>query len=95
VDELVLHDGEPDGADLSEKEMNREEVIQFANRSGFVAKPCASEEYIAIRVGEAEDTNERMRLTEDGQVLVVDEGYYWQVGTVEDVANAIRARRKK
>jgi len=72
--------------------MNREKVIQLANQSGFVAKPCASEEYIAIRASEAEDTNERMRLTENGQVFIVDEGYYWQVGTVEDVANAIRAR---
>jgi hypothetical protein len=72
--------------------MNREDVIRSANEAGMIAKPCASEEYIAIRAGEAEDTNERMRLTEDGQVLVVDEGYYWQVGTVEDVANAIRAR---
>ncbi len=72
--------------------MNREEVIQLANQSGFIAKPCASVEYIAIRAGEAEDTNERMRMTEDGQIFVVDEGYYWQVGTVQDVANAIRAR---
>lgn len=72
--------------------MTRDDIIQLANQSGFIAKPCASEEYIAIRVGEAEDTNERMRLTEDGQVLIVDEGYFWQVGTVQDVANSIRAR---
>ncbi len=72
--------------------MTRDDIIKLANQSGFIAKPCVSEEYIAIRAGEAEDTNERMRLTEDGQILVVDEGYFWQVGTVEDVANAIRAR---
>jgi hypothetical protein len=64
----------------------------MAGDAGLTAKPCASEEYIAIRAGEAEDTNERMRMTEDGQIFVVDEGYYWQVGTVQDVANAIRAR---
>jgi hypothetical protein len=72
--------------------MNRDEIIQLANQSGLIAKPCASEEYIAIRAGEAKDTNERMRMTEDGQILIVDEGYFWQVGTVQDVANAIRAR---
>ena len=72
--------------------MDREDVIRFANELGMVAKPCANEKYIAVRAGEAADTNERMRLTECGQMLVVDEGYYWQVGTVEDVANAIRAR---
>ena len=72
--------------------MNREDVIRMAREVGLTAKPCASAEYIAIRAGEAEDTNERMRLTEDGQVLIVDEGYFWQVGTVQDVANAIRAR---
>lgn len=75
--------------------MTRDDIIRLANQSGFIAKPCASEGLIAIRVGEAENTNERMRLTENGQILIVDEGYFWQVGTVEDVANAIRARNDK
>jgi hypothetical protein len=74
--------------------VTRDDIIRLANESGMVAKFCANEKYIAVRAGEAEDTNERMRLTEYGQLLVVDEGYYWQVGTVEDVANAIRAREE-
>ncbi len=72
--------------------MNRDDIIRMANEAGMVAKPCASEEYIAIRAGKPEDPNERMRMTEDGQLLIVDEGYFWQIGTVEVVANAISAR---
>jgi hypothetical protein len=72
--------------------MNRDDIIRMAEQSGFIAKPCANEEFIAIKAGKAEDANERMRISGCGQFLVVDDGYYWQVGTVEDVANAIRAR---
>jgi hypothetical protein len=72
--------------------MTRDEVIRLANQSGFIAKPCVSDEFIAIKAGKAEDANERMRISGGGQLLVVDDGYYWQVGTVEDVANAISAR---
>ena len=64
--------------------MNREEVIALAESKGLQAKPCALESMMAVNVGKAEDPNERMRLTDSGQVLVVDEGCYWQVVTVDE-----------
>ena len=75
--------------------MTRDDIIRKARESGLVVEPCVSEDHIAVRVGEAVDSNERMRLTADMQLLVVNDGYYWQVGTVEDLANAIRARGDK
>jgi hypothetical protein len=32
-----------------------------------------------------------MRLTADGALLTVNEGRYWQVGTLEDVYNGLRS----
>jgi hypothetical protein len=31
-------------------------------------------------------------MTSDGALLTVADGYYWQVGTIEDVANHLKAR---
>ena len=45
---------------------------------------------MAVNIGKAEDTNERMRLTDSGQLLVVDEGCYWQVGTTEEWAKHLQ-----
>jgi hypothetical protein len=45
---------------------------------------------MAVNVGKAEDTNERMRLTGSGQLLVVDEGCYWQVGTTDEWAKHLQ-----
>ena len=70
--------------------MNREETIALAESRGLQAKPCAADGMMAVNVGKAEDTNERMRLTESGQVLVVDEGCYWQVGTVDEWAEYLQ-----
>lgn len=64
--------------------MTREEVISLAESKGFQAKPCASENLMMVKIGKADNPNERMKLTADGQVLVVDEGHYWQVGTVDE-----------
>lgn len=73
--------------------MNREEVIALAKSKGLQAKPCALESMMAVNVGKAEDPNERMRLTESGQVLVVDEGCYWQVGTTEEWAKHLNEEK--
>jgi hypothetical protein len=70
--------------------MTREEVIALAEIKGLQAKPCAADGMMAVKVGNAEDTNERMRLTDSGQLLVVDEGYYWQVGTTEEWAKHLQ-----
>jgi hypothetical protein len=66
--------------------MTREQAIALAEAKGYRAKPCAAEDKMAVKIGKADDPNERMRLTPDGQVLVVDEGYYWQVGSVDEWA---------
>jgi hypothetical protein len=70
--------------------MTREEVIALAESKGFQAKTCALESMMAVNIGKAEDTNERMRLTDSGQLLVVDEGCYWQVGTTEEWAKHLQ-----
>ena len=62
--------------------MTRDDIIKFAESKGYSAKPCASENLMMVKIGKADNPNERMKLTADGQVLVVDEGHYWQVGTV-------------
>jgi hypothetical protein len=72
--------------------MNRDQVIKQARKAGLVVEPCVDKAFIAIRVGEAPTgTNERMRMTADGAVMTVKEGYYWQVGSVDAVANYVRS----
>jgi hypothetical protein len=66
--------------------MTREEVLKLAENKGYQAKPCVAENMMAVKIGKADDPNERMRYTADGQILVVDEGYYWQVGGVDEWA---------
>lgn len=65
--------------------MTRDQVIAKAIASGMYAKACADEDYIAIECGKAENPNERMRMTSDGALLIVDEGYYWQLATVDEL----------
>ena len=76
----------------SEGTMTRDQVMEKARNAGLVVEPCSDERYISVRAGVVENTNERMRLTSDGALLTVHEGYYWQVGTVEDVDNYLKAR---
>jgi hypothetical protein len=52
--------------------MTRDDIIKLAEGKGYRAKPCAADGMMAVNVGKAEDTNERMRLTDSGQLLVVD-----------------------
>ena len=73
--------------------MTREEVIEQARAVGLTVEACSNEEFLALRLdSKPEDPNERMRVTADGAVLTVgDDGYYWQAGTVGDVANYVRS----
>jgi len=66
--------------------MTRDQVITKAIASGMYAKACADDNYIAIECGKAEDPNERMRMTSDGALLLVDDGYYWQLATAEELS---------
>ena len=70
--------------------MSRDEVMTQARAAGLTVTPCASPDHIAVRAGEApRGSNERLRVTADGALLTVDEGYYWQVGTVDDGARYV------
>lgn len=76
--------------------MLREQVIQDATNVGLVAEPCRDEGYIAIRCDKApKGTNERMRITADGAVLTIFDGYYWQVGTIDDVSNYVKTLKTR
>lgn len=71
--------------------MNRDRVMASAREVGLIVEPCALETLIAVWTCEApEDTNERMRMTAGGALLTIADGYYWQTGTVEDVANYVK-----
>lgn len=66
--------------------MERIDVMQLAQSKGLVVEPCNHEGLIAVRLSKAPDgANERMRITADGAFLTIADGYYWQVGTVDDV----------
>ena len=71
--------------------MNRNDVIRLAQAKGLTVEPCNLESLIAIRKSKVPDgCNERMRMTADGAFYTVADGYYWQVGTVEDVFNYVQ-----
>jgi hypothetical protein len=40
------------------------------------------------------DRSERMRFTASGGLLMVDDGYYWQVGTHADLAQLLKEPTK-
>jgi len=67
-----------------------DEVIALATEKGRVVKACHDPEYAALDCGEA-PAGELMRLTSDGALLTVDDGRYWQVGTLDDVYNGLRS----
>ena len=69
-----------------------DEVIEQAKTVGWHAVACADPGFIAIRAYKT-DTDERMRMGSGGELYTRgNDGWMYQVGTVEDVANAIRAR---
>jgi len=70
--------------------MTREQVMESARSVGLIVEPCHDENMIALRSDPVpEGCNERMRMTADGALFTVSDGFYWQVGTVEDVANYV------
>lgn len=76
--------------------MNRDQVMASAREVGLTVEPCVLETLIAMRTGEApKDTNECMRLTSGGALLTIADGYYWQTGTVEDVANYVKTLKAR
>lgn len=76
--------------------MNREQVMQEARSVGLVVEPCREEDFIAIQSDKApEGTTERMRMASDGSVFTVADGYYWQVGTVEDVSKYVQTLKAR
>ena len=67
--------------------MNIDEIINLAAEKGRIVKPSqVDSEMCCVDCGPAQDTNERARLTADGAFLIVNEGRYWQIGPVKDVA---------
>jgi hypothetical protein len=74
-------------------DMTRDEVIEQAALIGWHAVPCALPDLIALRAYKSEEPNERMRLSSNGAMYTLgDDGWMYQIGTVKDVANAIKAR---
>lgn len=72
--------------------MTRDEVIERAKQIKWIAKPCADPGLIAVRAYKS-DINERMRIGSNGEMYTQgDDGWMYQIGTVEDVANAVIAK---
>ena len=73
--------------------MTRDKVIEQAALIGWYAVPCTLPNLIALRAYKSEEPNERMRLSSTGVMYTLgDDGWMYQIGTVEDVAAAIKAR---
>ena len=71
--------------------MTREEVIEQAKLVGLIAEPCHDPDFIAIRSYQPTDPHERFRIGSNGEVYTQgDDGWMYQVGTVEDVEKAVR-----
>jgi len=62
-----------------------DKITALALEKCRTVKACHDPKFVAVDCGEAPDTNERMRLTSDGALLIIDEGRYWQVDTLEQV----------
>ena len=70
--------------------MKRDEIIQLARDKGLIVKPCHDENFIAVRSFKT-DSNEAMRMGANGAFYTRgDDGWMYQVGTVEDVENYVR-----
>jgi hypothetical protein len=77
------------------KEMNREQVMQQAKSIGWIVEPCANPGFLAVRSYKP-DTNERMRMGANGEFYTRGaDGWMYQVGTIEDIANAVQKEKKK
>ena len=72
--------------------MTKEEVITKAKAIWGDAHECNNPDFIAVRAYKT-DSNEAMRLGSNGEFYTRGaDGWMWQVGTVEDVENAIKQR---
>ena len=67
-----------------------EDVQAMAEQKGRVVKACHDPSCAALDCGEAPNTNERMRMTAGGALLIANEGRYWQIGTLDDVYNGLK-----
>jgi hypothetical protein len=66
--------------------LSRDEAIKKATERGLIVKPGALEYLVSVRTDKVPpDNNERMRITASGNLLIVEDGYYWQVGTTDDL----------
>ena len=69
--------------------MDLNECIEKLTKLGWVAKPCANFESIGIRAYKP-DTNETMRMGSGGELYIRDDdGWMYQIGTIEDVKTQI------
>jgi len=74
--------------------LSKESVMRDAEAAGLIVQACHDDNFIAVRADKApEGTQERMRMTSNGSLFTVSDGYYWQIGTVEDVANYVRSKQ--
>ena len=75
--------------------MTRDEIMALATARGLTVRPCHSEDCIMVQTDQvALDRSERMRFTASGGLLMVDDGYYWQVGTHADLAQLLKEPTK-
>lgn len=70
---------------------DRDAVMQAARAVGLVVEPCNNADFIAVRAAKVPPgTQEKMRMTADGAVFTVSDGYYWQVGSVSDIETYVK-----
>jgi len=66
--------------------MTIHKLIALASEKGRVVRPSAIDaDYAVLDCGPAPNTNERIRITSDGAMLIVDEGRYWQAVPVNSL----------
>ena len=63
------------------------DLIELAKSKGRVVEICYDPHYASIRAHKVPEgsENERMRLTSDGTLLTVHDGYYWATGLISDI----------
>ena len=67
-----------------------EQVLDMAKSAGWIVEKCKDPAFLAVRSYKT-DTNEAMRVGANGEFYTRgDDGWMYQVGTVEDIANALQ-----
>ena len=73
--------------------MTRDQAIKAATERGLIVKPGALDYLVLVKTDRVPpNRNERMRITVYGDLLWVGEGYYWQVGTTEDLIRRLEEK---